>query len=118
MKREMQSAMRAAHNAQLRKTSYQPNTEAGSPVMAMKVLDVLTRLRREVLGLSMPIAWRRARTAVELVGFSLYSPPFSHLFIYSDSERDMGNAADDAEFLEHYGFLLRELATASPSRAG
>lgn len=43
------------------------------------------------------------------VGFSLYSPPFSHLFIYSDSERDMGNAADDAEFLEHYGFLLREL---------
>ncbi|WP_246674996.1 MULTISPECIES: site-specific DNA-methyltransferase [unclassified Mesorhizobium] len=43
------------------------------------------------------------------VGFSIYSPPFSHLFIYSDSERDMGNAADDAEFLEHYGFLLREL---------
>lgn len=43
------------------------------------------------------------------IGFSIYSPPFSHLFIYSDSERDMGNAADDAEFLEHYGFLLREL---------
>lgn len=43
------------------------------------------------------------------IGFSIYSPPFSHLFIYSDSERDMGNAADDAEFLEHYGFLLKEL---------
>lgn len=43
------------------------------------------------------------------VGFSIYSPPFSHLFVYSDSERDMGNAADDAEFMEHYGFLLREL---------
>ena len=43
------------------------------------------------------------------VGFSIYSPPFSHLFIYSDSERDMGNAASDAEFLEHYGFLVRDL---------
>ena len=43
------------------------------------------------------------------VGFSIYSPPFSHLFIYSDSERDMGNAANDAEFLEHYRILVREL---------
>lgn len=43
------------------------------------------------------------------VGFSIYSPPFSHLFIYSDSERDMGNAASDDEFLEHYSFLIREI---------
>ncbi len=43
------------------------------------------------------------------VGFSVFSPPFSHLFIYSDSERDMGNAANDGEFLEHYRFLVREL---------
>jgi DNA modification methylase len=47
------------------------------------------------------------------VGFSVYSPPFSHLFIYSDSERDMGNSATDAEFLEHYGFLVRELLRAT-----
>lgn len=45
----------------------------------------------------------------ESVGLSIYSPPFSHLFIYSDSERDMGNASDDAEFLEHYRFLVRDL---------
>jgi DNA modification methylase len=31
------------------------------------------------------------------------------LFIYSDSERDMGNAANDAEFLEHYRFLVKQL---------
>src|SRR4051794_5927972 len=43
------------------------------------------------------------------IDFSVYSPPFSNLFVYSDSEADMGNAATDAEFLEHYGFLLREL---------
>lgn len=43
------------------------------------------------------------------VDFSIYSPPFSNLFVYSDSIADMGNAATDEEFLEHYGYLLREL---------
>lgn len=43
------------------------------------------------------------------IGFSIYSPPFSHLFIYSDSERDMGNVKNDEEFIEQYSFLLREL---------
>lgn len=43
------------------------------------------------------------------VGFSVYSPPFSNLFTYSDSECDIGNSANDEEFLRHYGFLLREM---------
>jgi DNA modification methylase len=43
------------------------------------------------------------------VGLSIYSPPFSNLFIYSDSVADMGNCANDAEFLEQYTFALREL---------
>lgn len=43
------------------------------------------------------------------VGFSIYSPPFSNLFVYSDSLADMGNSASDGEFLQQYGFLLREL---------
>ncbi len=43
------------------------------------------------------------------VGLSIYSPPFSNLFVYSDSAADMGNAANDEEFIEHYGYALREL---------
>lgn len=43
------------------------------------------------------------------IGISVYSPPFGNLYCYSDSDRDMGNAADDAEFLRHYGHLLPEL---------
>ena len=43
------------------------------------------------------------------IDFSAYSPPFSNLFVYSDSERDMGNCANDDEFFEHYKFLLREM---------
>lgn len=41
--------------------------------------------------------------------FSIYSPPFSNLFVYSDSVADMGNCANDDEFFAHYGFLLGEL---------
>lgn len=43
------------------------------------------------------------------VHFSVYSPPFSNLYIYSDDLRDMGNSANDAEFFEHYKFLIKEL---------
>ena len=43
------------------------------------------------------------------IDFSVYSPPFSNLFVYSDSIADMGNSATDDEFLQHYGYLLREL---------
>ena len=43
------------------------------------------------------------------IGFSVYSPPFSNLFAYSDSESDMGNSADDGEFFTHYGFLLEQM---------
>jgi DNA modification methylase len=44
------------------------------------------------------------------VGFSVYSPPFSNLFVYSDSLADMGNSANDVEFLRQYSYLLRDLA--------
>lgn len=43
------------------------------------------------------------------VDFSIHSPPFSGLYIYSDSERDCGNNADDVEFFQHYDFLIPEL---------
>lgn len=49
------------------------------------------------------------------IGFSIYSPPFAHLFIYSDSERDMGNVRSEAEFFEQYGFLCRELRRVTKS---
>lgn len=43
------------------------------------------------------------------IDFSVFSPPFSGLYIYNDSEADMGNSADDAEFLKHYQFLATDL---------
>lgn len=43
------------------------------------------------------------------VDFSVFSPPFSTLYIYSDSERDLGNVEDDAAFQAAYAFVAREL---------
>ncbi len=43
----------------------------------------------------------------ESIGFSVYSPPFGSLFVYSESAADMGNSTD-AEFAEHYAFLVQE----------
>jgi DNA modification methylase len=44
-----------------------------------------------------------------IIDFSVYSPPFSNLYIYSDSVYDMGNSYDDGEFMKHYGYLVEEL---------
>jgi DNA modification methylase len=43
------------------------------------------------------------------IDFAVYSPPFSGLYIYNDSVADMGNCANDEEFIEQYRFLCAEL---------
>lgn len=43
------------------------------------------------------------------VDFSVFSPPFASLYTYSNSDRDMGNVKDDAEFFNHFDFLVKEL---------
>lgn len=43
------------------------------------------------------------------VDFSVYSPPFSGLYIYNDSAADMGNSANDEEFFRQYAFLAQEI---------
>ena len=43
------------------------------------------------------------------IGYSIFSPPFASLYTYSNSPRDMGNVRDDAEFFEHFAYLVKEL---------
>lgn len=43
------------------------------------------------------------------VGYTIFSPPFSSLYTYSNSERDMGNCRSDEEFFGHFEFLAPEL---------
>lgn len=43
------------------------------------------------------------------IHYSIFSPPFSSLYTYSNSPRDMGNCLTDEEFYENMGFLSKEL---------
>lgn len=60
---------------------------------------------------------RLAELPDESVDLSVYSPPFASLFTYSPSLRDLGNSASRAEFIEHYGYIIREnLRLTKPGR--
>lgn len=51
------------------------------------------------------------------IGYTIFSPPFSSLYTYSNSERDMGNCRTDQEFFDHFNFLAPELfRTLKPGR--
>lgn len=45
----------------------------------------------------------------ESVGFSVFSPPFAELYTYSSHIEDMGNSKDYKEFMQQFGFLIKEL---------
>ena len=46
----------------------------------------------------------------ETVGLSVFSPPFSSLYTYSNSDRDLGNCRSDEEFFTHFAFVMAEIA--------
>lgn len=43
------------------------------------------------------------------IHMSVFSPPFSSLYTYSNSDRDLGNSRTDEEFFTHFEFIVREL---------
>jgi hypothetical protein len=43
------------------------------------------------------------------VHFSIYSPPFAGLYVYSSNERDISNCKDYEQFMDHYGFVVKDL---------
>lgn len=52
---------------------------------------------------------RLGELADDSIDLSIFSPPFASLFTYSPSDRDLGNSANRSEFIEHFGFIIREL---------
>ncbi|HVZ17909.1 MAG TPA: DNA methyltransferase [Terriglobales bacterium] len=46
----------------------------------------------------------------ESIGLSIYSPPFAGLYQYSSDPRDMSNCETKEQFLQHYEFLVAEIA--------
>lgn len=54
------------------------------------------------------VKWAR-RMDDNSIDYSVFSPPFADLFVYSNSDHDMGNCKDDNEFVEQFRFLVSEL---------
>lgn len=46
----------------------------------------------------------------ESIHLSVYSPPFAGLYHYTSSERDLSNNTTYDGFMEHYGFVVKEIA--------
>ena len=49
------------------------------------------------------------------VDFSVFSPPFQSLFVYSPTERDLGNSATKEEFFAHFAYIIEELLRVTKS---
>jgi hypothetical protein len=43
------------------------------------------------------------------IHYSIFSPPFSSLYTYSNSSRDMGNCLGDKQFFDHFSYLIKDL---------
>lgn len=43
------------------------------------------------------------------IHYSIFSPPFASLYVYSNSDRDLGNCRSDGEFDEHFRFIIEQL---------
>ena len=43
------------------------------------------------------------------IHYTIFSPPFSQLYVYSNSDRDMGNCKGHEEFYNHFKYLAKEL---------
>ncbi len=43
------------------------------------------------------------------IDYSVFSPPFADLFVYSNSDHDMGNCKNDEEFIQQLKYLIIEL---------
>ena len=54
------------------------------------------------------VKWAR-RMDDNSIDYSVFSPPFADLFVYSNSDHDMGNCKDDGEFVAQFRFLVAEL---------
>lgn len=73
----------------------------------MKILDQVVNNRYSIYhGDSVDITKEIPDNSIHYI---LFSPPFSSLYTYSNSDRDMGNCKGDEEFYNHFKYLAKEL---------
>lgn len=93
---EMQSQMTKAVNRNILKKE----------IMQRKFEEVKTDKFHFMYGNSVELI---DKIADESIGFTMYSPPFPSLYVYSDELEDMGNSKTFADFFNEYEFLVKEI---------
>lgn len=58
---------------------------------------------------------RMAELPDESLDLSVFSPPFVARYTYTNTERDMGNSKDSAEFFQQFDYIIKELLRATKS---
>jgi len=74
--------------------------------MAYETREEKTKLWTAIQGDSCEILKSQPPASID---YCIFSPPFSSLYTYTNSLRDMGNCKGDKEFFEHFKFLVEEL---------
>lgn len=54
------------------------------------------------------VKWAR-RMDDNCIDYSVFSPPFADLFVYSNSDHDMGNCKNDEQFISQMRYLIAEM---------
>lgn len=49
------------------------------------------------------------------IGVSMYSLPFRGMYQYSSSERDLSNCRTKEQFMDHYGYVVKEIFRLTPA---
>lgn len=73
----------------------------------MKILDQYTTERYSLINADTTEAIKDIPD--NSIGLSVYSPPFSSLYTYSNSDRDLGNSRNDDEFFQHFEYIVKEI---------
>lgn len=94
MQQKIIEAMQQGVDNAMFQTQYESRVETGNGWTAYQG-DCVEVLSREI--------------EPDSIGFSVFSPPFSSLYTYSASDRDMGNSSSDDQFFEHFKFAVDEL---------
>lgn len=71
----------------------------------MPVIDQFVAANRAVYNADC-VEFMNTMIPANSVGYSIFSPPYSTLYVYSNSDRDMGNCKNDAHFFEHFKFAV------------
>jgi DNA modification methylase len=111
LSREASEAVRSAVRGSTRETNeYAPRVRMRSPIKGGNKVSILDQELADRFAVYQGDCVEVLKGLPDKsVGYSVFSPPFSSLYTYSNSPRDMGNSRSYEEFFAHFGFLVDEL---------